>query len=110
MIAILNSKLFFFAVKNFYGGGRLGKNGVRMKHSFFENFVLKQLSEVEQTSFVALVEQILAKKEKGEDSSTLEQQIDNLVYRLYDLTYEEIKVIEPKFTLSAEEYEKKISL
>jgi hypothetical protein len=35
----------------------------------------------------------------------LERQIDNLVYRLYNLTYEEIKVIEPDFPLTRAEYE-----
>jgi hypothetical protein len=39
------------------------------------------------------------------DTSALERQIDNLVYRLYNLTYEEVKVIEPKFPLSKDEYE-----
>ena len=38
LLGIMNSKLFFFAVKHFYGGGGLGENGVRMKHTFFENF------------------------------------------------------------------------
>jgi len=28
------------------------------------------------------------------------------VYKLYDLTYEEVKVIDPAFALSREEYEK----
>ena len=96
LIAILNSKLFFYAVKNFYGGGGLGETGVRMKHSFFENFVLKQLSESEQAPFVALVEQILAKKELGEDTQALENQIDQLVYELYGLSEEEIKIVEGK--------------
>ena len=39
------------------------------------------------------------------DTTTLEQQIDNLVYRLYDLTYDEVKVVDPEFGLSREEYE-----
>jgi hypothetical protein len=38
------------------------------------------------------------------DSSTLETQIDQLVYHLYGLTYEEVKVIDPDFGLSEEEY------
>ena len=37
LIHILNSKLFFFAVKRYYGGGLLG-GGVRMKHTFFLKF------------------------------------------------------------------------
>ena len=37
---------------------------------------------------------ILAKKEKGEDTTIEENKIDELVYRLYNLTDEEIKIIE----------------
>ena len=33
-----------------------------------------------------------------------EQQIDNLVYKLYELTYDEVKVIDPEFTLTESEY------
>ncbi|MDR2406793.1 MAG: hypothetical protein LBE13_01575 [Bacteroidales bacterium] len=32
-------------------------------------------------------------------------QIDNLVYRLYNLTYEEVKVIEPGLAMDKAEYE-----
>jgi hypothetical protein len=32
--------------------------------------------------------------------------IDELVYKLYDLSYDEVKVIDPKFPLSQKEYEK----
>lgn len=37
LLSVLNSNLFFFAVKYFYGGGGLGSAGVRMKHTFFKN-------------------------------------------------------------------------
>jgi hypothetical protein len=37
----------------------------------------------------------------------LEQQIDNLVYKFYALTYDEVLVVEPAFSerMSKEEYE-----
>ena len=35
----------------------------------------------------------------------LEQQIDNLVYKLYELTYQEVKIIDPEFKLTESEYE-----
>jgi len=38
LLSLLNSKLFFFAIKNYYGGGGLGTTGIRMKHTFFEKF------------------------------------------------------------------------
>jgi len=45
---------------------------------------------------IALVDQILSAKQKNPDADTsqLEHQIDQLVYKLYDLTEEEIKIIE----------------
>lgn len=44
---------------------------------------------------VALVEQILKSKVKDFDSNTseLESKIDSLVYRLYNLTQEEIRIV-----------------
>jgi len=47
-------------------------------------------------SIVKLVDQILSIKKQNpdEDTSHLEKQIDQLVYKLYDLTEEEIKIIE----------------
>jgi hypothetical protein len=34
----------------------------------------------------------------------LELAINNLVYKLYELTYDEVKVIDPEFSLSKKEY------
>ena len=36
LLSVLNSKLFFYSIKYFYGGGALGNSGVRMKHTFFK--------------------------------------------------------------------------
>ena len=44
-------------------------------------------------------------KPKDVDPSTLEREIDDMVYRLYGLTYDEVKTIEPEYSLSREEYE-----
>jgi hypothetical protein len=35
----------------------------------------------------------------------MEREIDTLVYRLYNLTYDEVKVIEPGFPLGRAEWE-----
>ncbi|HHT9106915.1 MAG TPA: hypothetical protein ACFYD7_13745 [Candidatus Wujingus californicus] len=57
--------------------------------------------------FITLVDQILTAKQKDPqtDTSALESQIDVMIYKLYGLTYEEVKIIEPEFTMSAVEYE-----
>lgn len=48
---------------------------------------------------------IYCAKQKDADIATLEKQIDEMVYKLYDLTYEEVKIISPEFTMSVAEYE-----
>jgi adenine-specific DNA-methyltransferase len=54
-----------------------------------------------------LVDKIIAAKTRNvlADTLSFERQLDNLVYRLYNLTYEEVKVIEPDFPLSEAEYD-----
>jgi hypothetical protein len=39
------------------------------------------------------------------DTTELERLVDTLVYRLYNLTYNEVKVMEPEFPLEKTEYE-----
>jgi len=78
-----------------------------MDDCYLSKVPIKRISLTEQIPFINLVEQILTAKKSNPkaDTSSLEQQIDNLVYRLYDLTYDEVKVIDPDFPLSRQEYE-----
>ena len=52
------------------------------------------------------MDRIIAKKEQGKDTTEEERQIDLMVYKLYGLTYDEVKIIDPDFGMSKEEYEK----
>lgn len=61
--------------------------------------------ETLQKLFIKIAENIFSYKSQGKDTTALEQQIDNLVYKLYNLTYEEVKVIDPEFALSKKEYQ-----
>ena len=47
-----------------------------------------------QTVFVEIVDKIISTKKKNKDTATLEKQIDQMVYKLYNLTVEEIKIVE----------------
>ena len=40
------------------------------------------------------------------DTSELENQIDLIVYRLYNLTYDEVLIVDPDSPITREEYEK----
>lgn len=47
----------------------------------------------------------IKKTNPSPDTSELENELEILVYRLYNLTYEEVLIIDADFELSKEEYE-----
>ncbi|EJB62730.1 class I SAM-dependent DNA methyltransferase [Helicobacter pylori] len=99
LLGMLHSKLITFAFKTFYAGGGLGESGYRYKKAFIERLPIPQITEKNQEladKIIALVDKILQTKEKDPKANTqkLEKEIDALVYQLYNLTDEEIKIIE----------------
>lgn len=99
LLGMLHSKLITFAFKTFYAGGGLGESGYRYKKAFIERLPIPKITEKNQEladKITALVDKILKAKEKDPKANTqeLEKEIDALVYQLYNLTDEEIKIIE----------------
>ena len=63
-------------------------------------------SKAQENELTDKVDAILKAKAKDADTAKLECEIDDMVYRLYGLTYDEVKTIEPEYSsLSREEYE-----
>ena len=91
LLAILNSKLFFYSVKKFYGGGVLGEHGIRMKHPFFENFPC--------IPFSSKIESIAIQLSSCYDN-TLSNRLDALIEKEYGLSKEEIQTIRSEFNQS----------
>ncbi|WQW32282.1 class I SAM-dependent DNA methyltransferase [Helicobacter pylori] len=99
LLGMLHSKLITFAFKTFYAGGGLGESGYRYKKAFIERLPIPQITEKNQELADKITDgakAILEAKEKDPKANTqrLEKEIDALVYRLYNLTDEEIKIIE----------------
>ncbi len=99
LLGMLHSKLITFAFKTFYAGGGLGESGYRYKKAFIERLPIPKITEKNQElahKITDSMEAILALKEKDPKANTqkLEKEIDALVYQLYHLTDEEIKIIE----------------
>ncbi|WQT08902.1 class I SAM-dependent DNA methyltransferase [Helicobacter pylori] len=99
LLGMLHSKLITFAFKTFYAGGGLGESGYRYKKAFIERLPIPKITPQNQElarKIIALVDKILQLKEKDPKANTqkLEKEIDALVYQLYNLTDEEIKIIE----------------
>jgi len=61
----------------------------------------------QQLSIIDLVDGVLYAKRNNPnaDTSSLEQQIDFLVYHLYGLTYDEVLIVDPETPITREEYE-----
>jgi type I restriction-modification system DNA methylase subunit len=55
---------------------------------------IPKIPENKQLPFENLVDIIIEKKQKGEDTTKEEFQIDLMVYKLYDISYDEIKIID----------------
>ncbi|GAA9338344.1 hypothetical protein TH0464_01760 [Helicobacter pylori] len=99
LLGMLHSKLITFAFKTFYAGGGLGESGYRYKKAFIERLPIPQITEKNQELADKITDgadRILKAKEKDPKANTqgLEKEIDALVYQLYNLTDEEIKIIE----------------
>jgi len=60
------------------------------------NIPIPKTSKENQQPFIKLVDQILSLKKAGKDTQKLEDKIDLMVYKLYELTYEEAKVVDPE--------------
>lgn len=98
LLGMLHSKLITFAFKTFYAGGGLGESGYRYKKAFIERLPIPKITPKNQEladKITALVDKILQAKAKDPKANTqgLEKEIDALVYQLYNLTDEEIKII-----------------
>ncbi|WP_101024185.1 class I SAM-dependent DNA methyltransferase [Helicobacter pylori] len=96
LTALLNSKCIYFAMRKFYMGG--GIEG-ELKTNNLEKIPIPKITHKNQELARKITDgakQILALKEKDPKANTqkLEKEIDALVYQLYHLTDEEIKIIE----------------
>lgn len=103
ILSLLNSKLLsYYFVKNTAKANR--EMFPKLILEDLRKFPVKKISVSSQQPFITLVDQILAAKKANAqaDTNALEMQIDLMVYKLYDLTYEEVKLIDE--SVREEEY------
>ena len=99
LLAILNSNLL-----NWYFISFLSES-LHFYPDDAKNLPIIKLTELLQQPFISVVNQILENKKDNIDTTDLEAKIDIMVYKLYELTYEEVLVVEPEFSLSKQDYE-----
>lgn len=94
LVCVLNSKLFKYCFAHNFS--EIQGNTRVLSKVIFEQIPIKQISNDNQVPFIDLLNQILNIKEQdiNSDTTSLETEIDKLVYQLYGLTEEEIKIVE----------------
>ena len=94
ILALLNSKLFDFIYWTI--NPEKGEALAEVKAMHLDQLPIKLADYTIQDQMETLVDHILTKKtqDQSADTTDIEKQIDKLVYKLYDLTEEEIKIIE----------------
>jgi adenine-specific DNA-methyltransferase len=93
ILALLNSKLFY---SWFYHKGKRKGESLELYLIPLSETPIKIADSKIQTQFEGVVDKVLLAKKKNKDTSDLEKQIDEMVYGLYELTEEQIKIVEGK--------------
>ena len=91
ILGLLNSKLY---LKWLMHRGKTKGATLELYQKPLSEIPIKEVPFSAQLPFITLVNQILAGKKSGQDTSALEHQIDVMVYHLYGLSYEEACVID----------------
>lgn len=101
---LLNSKLVAFWLRN---RGKMQGLNYQLDKEPLQQIPIPVPDVKIQTRIGAIVNEIIERKSANANASIqdLENQIDNIVYHLYDLTYDEVLIVDPQPQLSREEYE-----
>ena len=102
-LALVNSKLWLFYIKEKYRGSsyntgiNFNKNMINeMPMPFFNSEIVNTLNK--------LIKSIISLKMEEENSDELEGEINNIVYKVYELTYAEVLIVDEAFAMSEVEY------
>ena len=91
LMAILNSKVIKLFVEIFVH--KYGDTGYLLSNQYVEQLPIPQISKTKQQPFINLVNKILINKENNAESEFLKEEINQIVYDLYQFNESEIKLI-----------------
>ena len=92
LVGVLNSKLVENELNRF--APKTGTGDLIISVQALTPLQIPIPTEKQEKQMNELVDKIIIQKQQGKDSSANESKIDELVYKLYELTEEEIKIIE----------------
>ena len=91
LTGLLNSKLVAFWLRK---KGKMQGNNYQLDKEPLLEIPIYKPTDSEANKIATLVDKIIAQKEQGKSSKDNETKIDELVYKLYDITNEESRIIE----------------
>lgn len=107
LLAVLNSKLMEYWYR--LTVQEQNKTFAEVKIVYLERLPIKS-NKILQEQIVSYVSKLLFIKDFNNMHDTkieeVEKKIDNLIYKLYDLTYDEVLIVDPQTSITREEYEK----
>lgn len=92
-LALLNSKLLHYYYANIYKGTHIAGGYLHYLIGYLYSIPVAVPTKKQQSEIVVLVDKILSTKEDGEYVA-LDKKIDKLIYNLYNLNEQEIKIID----------------
>lgn len=105
ILALINSKVYQFLMDKLTFEKT---KGAFTKAKIFHYYKLPVKRPANQQEFANLVDLILSTKQRAPstDTTLIENKLDLMIYHLYELTYDEVLIIDPQTPITREEYEK----
>lgn len=103
ILALINSHIYQFLMNKLTFEKT---KGAFTKAKIFHYYKLPVKIQANQKAFVDIVDCILRTKQTNAfaDTSAMEKEIDLLAYHLYELTYDEVLIVDPDTPITEEEY------
>lgn len=91
-VGILNSSLIRYFIYNY--SDKTGAGDIMLNVQSLEKIPIPEPDKDTESKLVGLVDSIIQLKKENKDTSEIEGEVDKIVYSLYGLTDDEIKIIE----------------
>ena len=107
VIGFLNAKITNFWFECNYNTAKVSGNYFDLNGDQIKSIPILEYDEnkSENNQIIDYVDKIVHCAEKNEDTSVFESKLDIMLYHLYNLTYNQVLVVDPEVPITREEYE-----